>query len=544
MTQVLAKELGEDGVHVNAIAPGVIGTEATKGAVPQMMQDMLVWSGDLRRARELARGLQAGTVWINDFGSVSANGPFGGFKQSGLGRELNIDGAYEYTELKHIYTALDQDLDRRDTPSSAGTGTDDRHPRPQGCRRSSLRPATPLSSIPATWSHDMDFALTEEQELFRATLEGFGRKELRATYIERAKEHGFPWETWRLLARNELLGLPFAPDLGGQGADAVTLGVACEELARHDFNAGMLMFWSGIIYALEYLPEPLRSEVIRGVTAGERVVAGAITEPDAGSDTAAMRTTLRRDGTGYRLSGEKTSVSVVEPATDFLVWCRFEDGDAIGLLWVPGDAPGISRGIFRDTGARALTRGWVHFDDVAVTDDQILRPAGAGYRQLMENFDYSRCCLALLTIGAAEASIEETCEYVKQRSAFGQPLARWEGVSFQLAEHATLLAAARLLCYEGLWRHDRGLPFAKEAAMAKWWAPQVAFAAIQRCLVLHGHYGYSDELPFEQRMRDVLANQLADGTAEIMKIIVAREMLGREYLPYTRQPARAPEESA
>lgn len=380
----------------------------------------------------------------------------------------------------------------------------------------------------------MNFAFTDEQEMFRSTLAEFGRKELQPTYITRAKEHGFPWETWRLLARRGLLGLTFDPGLGGQGADAVTLGLACEELARHDFNAGMLMFWSAIIYAVDYLPEPERSDLVRGVTAGERVVAGAITEPDAGSDTSAMRTVLRRDGDGYRLHGEKTSVSVVEPATDFLVWCRFEEDDAIGLLWLPGDSAGITRGVFRDTGARALTRGWVHFDATPVAPNQLLRPGGAGYKQLLENFDYSRCCLALLTLGAAQASLEETCEYVKQRSAFGQPLARWEGVSFQLAEHATFLEAARLLCYEALWRKDQGLPYAKQAAMAKWWVPQVAFAAIQRCLVLHGHYGYSDELPFEQRMRDVLANQLADGTAEIMKIIVAREMLGREYLPYSR----------
>ena len=150
----------------------------------------------------------------------------------------------------------------------------------------------------------------------------------------------------------------------------------------------------------------------------------------------------------------------------------------------------------------------------------------------MQGFDYNRIIIALACLGAAQVSLEETMAYVKERQAFGRALARYEGVSFPLAEAATHLDAARWLCYRGLWLADHDRPYTKESAMAKWWAPKLAVETIHQCLLLHGHYGYTDELPFEQRMRDVIGLEIGDGTAEVMKIIVARELMGRESLPY------------
>jgi cyclohexanecarboxyl-CoA dehydrogenase len=140
--------------------------------------------------------------------------------------------------------------------------------------------------------------------------------------------------------------------------------------------------------------------------------------------------------------------------------------------------------------------------------------------------------IALACLGAAQTSLEETMAYVKERKAFGRPLATFEGVSFPIAEAATHLEAARWLCYRALWLADRGQPHTKESAMVKWWAPRLAVETIHQCLLLHGHYGYTDELPFEQRLRDVMGLEIGDGTANIMKIIVARELMGREALPY------------
>jgi cyclohexanecarboxyl-CoA dehydrogenase len=150
----------------------------------------------------------------------------------------------------------------------------------------------------------------------------------------------------------------------------------------------------------------------------------------------------------------------------------------------------------------------------------------------MQAFDVNRALIGLACLGAAQVSLEETMAYVKERQAFGRALARFEGVSFPIAEAATQLEAARWLCYRALWLGDRGAPFTRESAMVKAWVPRLAVDTIHQCLLLHGHYGYTDELPFGQRMRDVMGLEIGDGASAIMKIVVARELMGRDTLPY------------
>ena len=156
----------------------------------------------------------------------------------------------------------------------------------------------------------------------------------------------------------------------------------------------------------------------------------------------------------------------------------------------------------------------------------------AGFQMVMATFDYSRAVIGLMCLGAAAAALERTCEHVKQRKAFGRPLATFEGVSFPIAEHLTFVEAASLLCYKTLWLRDQDLPHTKEAAMAKWWAPKVAVDALHDCLLLHGHYGYTDEYPIEQQLRDVIGLEIGDGTAQVSKIVISREVFGREFKPY------------
>jgi cyclohexanecarboxyl-CoA dehydrogenase len=150
----------------------------------------------------------------------------------------------------------------------------------------------------------------------------------------------------------------------------------------------------------------------------------------------------------------------------------------------------------------------------------------------MQGFDYNRVLIALASLGQAQVSLDETIAYVKERRAFGKILAQYEGISFPIAEAATYIDACRLLCYRALWQADRGEPYTKESAMVKWWGPKLAVETIHQCLLQHGHYGYTDELPFEQRLRDVIGLEIGDGTAEVMKLVVARELIGRESLPY------------
>jgi cyclohexanecarboxyl-CoA dehydrogenase len=264
---------------------------------------------------------------------------------------------------------------------------------------------------------------------------------------------------------------------------------------------------------------------------GTEIVAFGLTEPEAGSDAAALRTTATPAQGGWHLSGEKNSVSHVHAASATLVYARqpgSERSAGISAFLVEMDRPGVSAGRFHDMGQLPIGRGSVYLDHVFVPTENLVGAEGRGFAAAMGHFDYSRAAIGLQCLGAAVASLDETYRYVKERQAFGRPIAAFEGVSSPLAEHATLVQAARLLCYQTLWLRQEGRPHTAEAAMCKWWAPVVAKNAIEACLLTHGHYGWSDELPFQQRFRDVFGYQIGDGTAQIQKQVIATRLIGPE----------------
>jgi cyclohexanecarboxyl-CoA dehydrogenase len=207
-------------------------------------------------------------------------------------------------------------------------------------------------------------------------------------------------------------------------------------------------------------------------------------------------------------------------------------GSGITAFLVDLASPGVSRNPLRDLGSRAVGRAVIAFDHVRIPAQHRLGDEGTGFTRVMRGFDYNRCLIALACLGAAAISLEETMAYVMERQAFGRRLAQFEGVSFPLAEAATHIEGARWLAYHALWLADRGESHTKEAAMVKWWAPKLAADVVHQCLLLHGRYGYTDELPFEQRLRDVIGLEIGDGTAEVMKLVIVRELMGRESLPY------------
>jgi cyclohexanecarboxyl-CoA dehydrogenase len=170
----------------------------------------------------------------------------------------------------------------------------------------------------------------------------------------------------------------------------------------------------------------------------------------------------------------------------------------------------------------------VRFDDVRLPADHLVGELGKGYRLVAELFDTNRAYIGLKCIGAAQASVDETCAYAKQRVSMGRPISRYQAISFALAEAETLLEAARLLAYKTLAMRDEGLRNTKEGAMCKWWVPEITMEIVRKCLTFHGHYGYTSALPFEQRLRDILGWQIGDGTAEVSKLLIARAMMGKE----------------
>ena len=331
-----------------------------------------------------------------------------------------------------------------------------------------------------------------------------------------------------------------APELpeaaGGQGLGTVAAGVIHEAIARADLS----MSYVNLLASLngQILSQHGRAEVagpwLARLTRGEALLAIALTEPGGGSDAANLRLRVERVGGEYVVNGEKTSISAADQADAVIVFGRTGPADSgahgITALFVPADVPGLTRSRFDCHGQRAIGRGSLFFDNVRVPADHRLGDENRGFVQVMQGFDFSRALIGLQVLAVAQAALDETWAYAAQREAFGKPISAFQGVSHPLAEYETQVAAARLLCFQALWLKDRGLPHSAEEAMCKWWAPQLAYDAVHQCLLSFGHAGY-DRGPMEQRLRDILGFQIGDGTAQIMKTVIARSRAGRSAVP-------------
>jgi cyclohexanecarboxyl-CoA dehydrogenase len=383
----------------------------------------------------------------------------------------------------------------------------------------------------------VDLAFSDEQTLLRAVLRDFAQAELAPHYARWDRSGEFPRDLWRRLGELGVTGARVPIEYGGGGLDAVTTGIAAEEIARGDFNLSYGVLMPALVGEVlrQHGGERVKDEWLRPLASGDAVLGLALSEPGAGSDAKAMTSRARRDGDEYVIDGEKSGISLLMAADACVLFAKTDpEAGARGVtaFLVPMTGPGVTRIPFQDMGSRPVGRGALHLDGVRVPLDYRVGEEGRGFYSVMNGFDFSRFLIGLMCLGAAQASLDETMVYVTQRHAFGQPLARFEGVQFPIAEHATYIEAARWLCYRGLWLRDTDQPHTKEAAMAKWWAPKVAVDCIHDCLLLHGQYGYTQDLPHEQRLRDVMGLQIGDGTAQIQKIIIARELMGRAYLPY------------
>jgi cyclohexanecarboxyl-CoA dehydrogenase len=382
----------------------------------------------------------------------------------------------------------------------------------------------------------MNFAFSDEQQEYRDRAREVATKRLLPEYQARERAGRIDPELRRELGSHGLIAPEIPVEYGGRGLDRVTSGVVTEEIGRGDINVAYLQVVGslvGQILAGNARPEVAQQWVPK-ICSGEEIVGIGLTEPHAGSDAGMPRLTAVRAGADWVLNGVK-SLSFGNDAAAVVVFARTGPsetrGKDISAFLVPLDLPGVTREPYSDMGTTAVGRGAAHFDGVRIPADHLLGEEGRGFTQVMQGFDFSRALIGLQCIGCAQQTVDETWEYVSTREAFDQPLSRNQGVAFPLAEAETLLTAARLLCYQTLWLKDAGLPHTSQAAMSKWWAPKTAYDVINQCLLLHGQYGYRTELPIEQRMRDVLGLQIGDGTAQIMKLVIARQRLGRELAP-------------
>ena len=381
----------------------------------------------------------------------------------------------------------------------------------------------------------MDFAFSEEQELFRRTVRQFAKNELLPGYQERDRSNVFPKDVLRKMGDLGVVGLRIPEQYGGADADYIMVGIASEEIARGDFSCAAFITNSVIPGEVisRFADESVKQEWLPAIAAGEVSIAIGLTEPQCGSDAAALATRAERDGDHYVLNGEKSSTSLIDSEAA-IIWARTGGAGArsITAFLMPMDAPGVGRSLFNDLGFRAMRRGAIHMDNVRIPARYRLGEEGQGFYHIMNEFDYTRSILGLMCLGAAAQTVDETIEYVKTRTAFGQPIARFQGVGFPIAEALTQIDAARFLCYRALWLRQQKMPHTMEAAMAKWFGPKVSYEIVHQMLLLHGHSGYSDDYLIGQRLRDVISYEIGDGTGEIMKAIICRETIGREFRTY------------
>ncbi len=380
---------------------------------------------------------------------------------------------------------------------------------------------------------EMFFDFSDEHKAFRKTVRRMAQDNFAKDYLERAQKEEFPRAALETLAKHGLLGLSVPEKFGGPEADPISVGIAIEEMARADFNLTYMVFLTAVMGKfVHFLDKEEKEDWAKDCLSGRRLLCVGITEPECGSDAAAIRCRATKTDGGYVLNGEKTSVTM-GPHADTLFALVTVDPSlkyrGIACAMVDLDDPSVSLQVFKDPGFKPLGRAGIAFDNTFVPERRVIQP-GFALAMILHEFEFTRPLLGLMVTGVAQAAIDMTVAYAKERKAFGKPISRFQGVSFPLAEHQTYLEAGRLLCYKALALRGAGKPCNKEAAMCKWWLPKVGVQAINECIVAHGHVGWSEELPLHQMLVDVSGLQIGDGTPQIQKLIIAREMFGREYV--------------
>ena len=380
----------------------------------------------------------------------------------------------------------------------------------------------------------LNFEFTDEQEQFRKILHEFAKEELLPNYTKWYREGKTPRHLWKKLGALGVNGLRIPEEYGGSGADCITTGIAAEEIGRGDFNLTYAVMLNALIGEIisKHAEEGLKQEWLPQIASGDKIVGIAITEPSAGTDAGGIQSTARLDGDDYILNGEKSGISVATCGDAFIIFAKTNlqlGNRGISAFLVPADLDGIEVKGYEDLGNIPVGRGSIYMHDVRVPASNRIGLENNGFYQVMNGFDLSRLLIGLQCIGAAMQSIDETIEHVKIRHSFGKPLATYQAVSFPIVTHYTQLELVKWQAYRGLWLRDKGLKHSKESSSVKWLGPKYSADAIHECLLLNGHYAYTKEMPLEQRLRDVIGLEIGDGTAQANQMVIAKDIIGKEF---------------
>jgi alkylation response protein AidB-like acyl-CoA dehydrogenase len=383
----------------------------------------------------------------------------------------------------------------------------------------------------------VDFRLSHEQEAFVASVREFAADVVDPGAAERDRQSRFDREVWDACGRFGLCGLPVPEQWGGSGADVLTTGLALEALAYGGRDAGLNLSL-GAHLTIGAMPialhgtEEQKQRWLPRLAAGEYIGAFAITEPDAGSDTASITTSARREGDTYVLNGAKTfctNGSIADVITVIAVTdAEAPAGERMTAFLVPGDADGLKFGEdLHKMGNRSSPTSEVFLSDVEVPASSVLGDPGSALWQIaFECFDWERTCMIASAVGGMERGLDDSIAYAKEREAFGRPIARFGAIQEKVADMRVRLEAARLLQRQAAWLKDNGLEHQVEASIAKAFVGEAAVASALDGVQLFGGWGYIQEFPVERGLRDAKLATIGGGTTEIQKLIIARNLLG------------------
>ena len=379
----------------------------------------------------------------------------------------------------------------------------------------------------------MDFALTQEHELIREMAFKFGQNEVLPGLAERDREHRSDAEMLEKMAAGGIMGISIPAFYGGSDTDYISLGIVCEELERADSTARVVMSVHSGLHSLTILQwgtDEQKQRWLPDLAAGNRWGGFGLTEPNAGSDAANLRTTATKDGDSYILNGEKTWISLADYAHQFLVIARLTNTTAkapYAAFIIDRNTPGFSsKAIKGKLGVRAGNTGQIFFDNMRVPAENMIGEEGDGFKVAMSALDHGRYTVAAGAVGIITACLDACTKYANERSVGGEVIGKKQLVQQMIASMVKGREIGRLLYYKVGWMKNTGLRHTKECSMAKWTNCEAAFDAANKAVEIHGAYGYSDEFPVERYFRNSRGAMIYEGTHEIHTLMQAEYELG------------------
>jgi butyryl-CoA dehydrogenase len=378
----------------------------------------------------------------------------------------------------------------------------------------------------------MNFDLTDEQLLIQEMAREFATTEVAPIAAEIDRNHRFPEELIPKMAALGLLGIPFPEEVGGAGADWVSYALVGEEISRVCGSTGVILgahtsLGTGPIY--RFGNQAQKDKYLRDLTSGRKLAAFALTEPAAGTDAAAGRSTAVLDGDEYVLNGSKIFISNGGFADIYSVTAMTDQTKGtrgISLFIVEKDTPGFTVGEReRKMGIKASSTTPLYFSDCRIPKEALIGEEGHGFQMAMQTLDGGRIGVGAQALGIAQGALDASIAYAKERVQFGKPIAAQEAIQFMLADMATEIDAVRLMVYRAAWNADNGRPYGKEAAMVKVFGSEMATRVAGKAIQIHGGYGFTESYPVERAYRDAKITEIYEGTSEVQRMVIAGHLL-------------------